>query len=134
MKPNKLIIVRGLPGSGKSTKAKELLNDKTKHFEADMFHTINGEYCFDIKNIADAHKWCQSNTAFWLNRGFSVVVSNTFTTLSEIEKYLDIADQYDVETEYIEMKENFGNIHNVPQEVLDKMKSRWEELKDLDWR
>lgn len=130
-----MIIVRGLPGSGKSTKAKELITaEDVKHFEADMFHTIDGEYCFDIKNISDAHKWCQAQTAFWLNRNYTVVVSNTFTTLNEIEKYLDIADQYDTEVEYIEMKETYGNIHNVPQEVLDKMESRWEELKDLTWR
>ena len=40
-----LYIVRGIPGSGKSTFAKSLGGT---HFEADMFFMKNGEYKYDM--------------------------------------------------------------------------------------
>ena len=40
-----LYIVRGIPGSGKSTFAKSLGGT---HFEADMFFMKDGEYKFDM--------------------------------------------------------------------------------------
>lgn len=124
----KLIIIRGLPGSGKSTKAKELLLslENSIHFEADMFHMINDEYMFDVNNLADAHKWCQSQTVFWLHKGSTVIVSNTFTTMNEMKPYFEMAKKYSAEIEVIEMENNYGSIHNVPTETIDKMKSRWE--------
>lgn len=131
MKENKLIIIRGLPGSGKSTKAKEIVEktDHSAHCEADMFHMIGGEYCFNINNIKDAHKWCQASTAYWLNRGYTTVVSNTFTTIAEMEPYFEMAKHYGAYIEVIEMKEDYGNIHSVPEDVLQKMADCWEEYK-----
>ncbi len=129
---NKLIIIRGLPGSGKSTKAKQIVKadktNRTKHFEADMFHILDGEYHFNIDNAVSAHEWCLASTEHCLSKGYTVVVSNTFTTSKEVRAYLDIASKYGVEVEVITMREDYGNIHNVPQEVLDRMKSRWEEF------
>ena len=53
-----LYIVRGIPGSGKSTFAKTLGG---QHYEADMyFIDEEGNYKFDGTKIKDAHKWCQS--------------------------------------------------------------------------
>lgn len=125
---NKLIIIRGLPGSGKSTKAKEIVKeiDFAVHLEADMFHMIDGTYCFMTANIGDAHKWCQSQTAFWLNRGRTVIVSNTFTTIKEMEPYFELGKKYGAFIDVVEMKGDYGNIHDVPVEVLEKMKNRWE--------
>ncbi len=129
---NKLIIIRGLPGSGKSTKAKQIVRtDKTnctKHFEADMFHVLDGEYHFNIDNAVTAHEWCLASTDHYLSKGYTVVVSNTFTTLKEVRAYLDIASKSNVEAEVITMREDYGNIHNVPQDVLDNMRLRWEEF------
>ncbi len=53
---NTLYIVRGIPGSGKSTFAKTLGG---QHYEADMFFIDeNGVYNFDFTKIKDAHQWC----------------------------------------------------------------------------
>jgi len=41
---SKLILVRGLPGSGKSTFAKTF---GCLHVEADMFYIVGGKYRFD---------------------------------------------------------------------------------------
>ncbi len=79
-----LYIVRGLPGSGKSTFAK-FVGDS--FVEADMFFMKNGKYEFDMSKIRDAHSWCLSTVRAWMQMNadtygleFSeIAVSNTFT-------------------------------------------------------
>ena len=54
----RLILVRGIPGSGKSTFARSLGG---VHYEADMFFLDEmSNYVFDVTKIKDAHSWCQS--------------------------------------------------------------------------
>lgn len=77
-----LILVRGLPGSGKSTHARVIANEifRCARIEADMYFVKDGEYLFDASKLGEAHKWCLDNTRELLSDGVSVVVSNTFTT------------------------------------------------------
>lgn len=147
----KLYIVRGLPGSGKSTYADKLVhrdNDELvkkisetgdmslrsqfkiiKHWEADMFFETATHYAFDARLLRVAHQWCYSNVVKHLRNGYDVVVSNTFTTLNEMAKYLEINDLVDdVDIEIIEMKTQFKSIHNVPDEKFEQMKNRWQEI------
>ena len=63
----KLILLRGLPGSGKSTFAKSISNESTGHIESDMFFVKDGEYKFDGSKIKDAHNWCQDVVEHWMN-------------------------------------------------------------------
>lgn len=125
----KLTLVRGLPGSGKSTYAKTL--DVDVHYEADQFYLIgpNDDYVFDAGLIKIAHEWCFSNAVRALRRGRDVVVSNTFTQLWELNKYLELPRLIkDLEIEIVEMKTHYGSIHNVPEETLKKMAERWEDI------
>jgi len=120
-----IVIVRGTPGSGKSTLAKEI---QAKHVEADMFFMKNGNYCYDRRKIQDAHLWCQAVTKYYLNQGEDVVVSNTFTMISEMQPYFDMAKAYNSSIKVMECKGDFSNEHDVPAEVILKMKRRWEAL------
>lgn len=128
MKP-KLILIRGLPGSGKSTLAQSLVLGKEdwEHHEADMyFINYSGKYEFDPSALHSAHNWCQENTYCYLLNSINVVVSNTFTTLKELKPYFLIAKEFGIVPSVVHCQHSFGNIHDVPQETIDKMKARWQ--------
>ena len=85
-----LYIVRGVPGSGKSTFAKRLVGDDFLVCEADKYFVDKetGEYNFDFTKIKDAHKFCQNTVETYMkdslvNDNFyrEIAVSNTFTTI-----------------------------------------------------
>jgi predicted kinase len=124
-----LILLRGLPGSGKSTFAKLLLNmsrEKIVHYEADMYFETNGGYHFDPTKLSDAHQWCLQATSNTLLAGVSVIVSNTFTRLMELQPYLNLAKRYNVPVTVLHVEGNHGSIHNVPEQTMRKMAARWE--------
>lgn len=121
-----LYLVRGLPGSGKSTLAKKLASH---HFEADMYHIReDGVYDFKAENVTAAHTWCQDQVYAAMEEGAdSIVVSNTFTRLYELEYYQAIAYEWSYTVFVIVCQNDFGNIHEVPESVLIDMAERWEE-------
>lgn len=123
MKTPKLILVRGLPGSGKSTFAKSLVG--FNHFEADQYFYKDGVYKFDINYLCDAHERCQALTDEYLTAGQDVVVSNTFTTKKELVVYFEIAKKHGIILSVVLMQNNWGSIHGVPEETLQKMKNRF---------
>lgn len=126
---SRLILIRGLPGSGKSTLAKSF-SPTHVHLEADMYfmNDKTGEYEFNASMLADAHRWCQKSCRTFLQKGMSVVVSNTFPRKWEIEPYLAIAKEFDIEPLMITCESQFGSIH-VGDDVVRKMRDRWEDLK-----
>lgn len=129
----KLIIIRGLPGSGKS-KAAEYLSNTWKggeallHFETDMFFTNKeGTYGYRVDLLQVAHQWCQRETKRALREGLTAIVSNTFSQYWEMISYLKLAHKYGAKVEIHTCKGQFPNIHGVPNEVIQKMKERWED-------
>lgn len=126
-----MFLLRGLPGSGKSTFAKFLKesNPGCVQFEADMFwyEIGNGEYAFDASRLGEAHAWCESRVDKAMSFGLPVIVSNTLTTEKELKPYYEMANKYGytVYSLVVENRHGGKNIHNVPEATLDKMEKRF---------
>lgn len=138
-----LLIIRGLPGEGKSTLG-TLIHGldpiNVRHYEADMFHMKDGTYQWKQENVHAAHQWCQRETLLaMLDEVPLIIVSNTFTTNKEMQPYVKMAKDNHYRYIVIEMAtrdawtwEALANVneHNVPMEVIQKMDYRWEVFKD----
>ncbi len=121
-----LYIVRGIPGSGKSTFAKTLSDN---HYEADQYFVdADGNYNFDGSKIKNAHAWCldRVKTDMAVARE-KIAVSNTFTQEWEMESYFELAKEYGYKVFSIVVENRHGgiNVHNVPEDKIEQMKNRF---------
>ncbi len=129
---SKIVLIRGLPGSGKSTMARTAINvlfageingEKLVHIEADDYFMLDGVYCFDMAKIRDAHKWTKWRAAKLIENGRIPIVANTFSRIWEMQSYIDMADKHLV----FKTTKEFKNIHGVGDEVIERMRERWED-------
>lgn len=130
----KMILVRGLPGSGKSTMAREIAAGSNfrgpgmgyAHLEADQFFYENGVYNFDASKLHQAHQRCLLNARTCLEGNQSCVVSNTFTTKKELKPYFDLALEFNIAPVVLLAQNVFGSVHGVPDETMKKMQERFQ--------
>lgn len=122
-----LYILRGIPGSGKSTFARHL--DGLIR-EADMYFISRetGSYNFDPSKLKEAHQWCKEEVESIMKEEENVIVSNTFTQEWEMDAYYQLAKQYgyQVFSVIVENRHEGVNQHGVPQDKLEVMRNRFE--------
>jgi predicted kinase len=130
-----LTLLRGLPGSGKSTFALNLVGHDFLVCEADKYFMVDGEYKFDGSKLKEAHESCRAKVEMYMhdstmNDQFyrEIAVSNTFTQEWEMQPYYDLAKQYGymVFTIIVENRHGGENQHGVPSEAIQRMKDRFE--------
>jgi len=101
----------------------------SEHFEADMWISDEGRFSFDPSKLEYAHAKCQAACSEALKLGVSVVVSNTFTRVWEMEAYLKMAEEFSAQLTVIEVQSNHENIHGCPSGTIKKMRDRWEDYR-----
>jgi len=129
-----LILLRGIPGSGKTTLGHVILkwmsSDTTDVLSSDdFFMDEKGNYNFDITKIKEAHNDCQVRCANKMKNEFSkIVVANTFTQEWEMKTYYEMAERYNYRVHSVIVENRHGGVneHNVPDETIEKMRNRFE--------
>lgn len=121
----RLVLIRGVPGSGKSTRASKLQG--YIHFEADMYFTKDGEYSFDPDLLPAAHQWCIQKTRDALAQGYKVVVANVFANPWDVKPYIDLGYPYKL----VQADGLWPSVHGVDPERVERMRSTWMSNKRL---
>ncbi len=124
-----VMILRGLPGSGKSFQAKKLnRNHGSKIFSADDFFMHGGEYRYVPEDIGMAHTECFRRALYAMTEdtGQQIIIDNTNTRNVEIAPYVALAQAYRLEfyihTIWIDPIVAFQRQrHNVPLKTILRM-------------
>jgi len=100
----KLIILRGISGTGKSTLAKSLeAKYKTKALSSDDFFMDENKYKFDPAKLTEAHAWNQQRVKDAMKEGKPVIiVDNTNTMGWMMRPYVEAARQHGYKVEFME--------------------------------
>jgi predicted kinase len=129
MKEKTIIFTRGIPGCGKSTFAEYLAlsNGAVICTADDYFIDENGDYKWNPDKIGTAHRWCESKAKKAMEDGKDVIIANTSTKESELKPYITMADEYGyrIISLIVENRHGGKNIHDVPEETINKMKDRF---------
>jgi predicted kinase len=139
---NRLTVVRGISGSGKSYYVKEFcrrnnLNISVHVCSADDYFKVNGVYVFDPTKLPQAHASCMSKVIDLLmeDKLSPVFVDNTHIKRWEYQNYEQLALNCDYEVEIVEFHAETiidvgicaaRNAHQVPQEIVWKMAMEFE--------
>jgi predicted kinase len=130
-----LFLVRGLPGSGKTSFATAIWNDYAVCEADKFFYDKEGNYNFDPSKLKEAHAWCKNEVETRMkdhqdNQQYypEIAVSNTFTQEWEMEDYFKLAEKYGykVVSLIIENRHGGQNVHGVPEDKLQIMKNRFQ--------
>jgi adenylate kinase family enzyme len=130
-----LFLVRGLPGSGKTSFASAIWNEYAVCEADKFFYDKEGNYNFDPSKLKEAHTWCKNQVETRMidhqnNQQYypEIAVSNTFTQEWELEDYFKLAEKYGYKTVSLIIENRHGgkNVHGVPDDKIEIMKNRFQ--------
>ncbi|MBV6540216.1 hypothetical protein HT667_01835 [Ursidibacter maritimus] len=132
----KLIIIRGHSGSGKSTFAHQKIiefkntfsNAIIYHIENDKYMIKDGVYSWTKNAYLQAKQFAKKDIqqAFQQMRlnpiaNILLVISNVGANRREIDEYLSLAETYKIDVEIYRMQNFFRNQHNVSLSIVCNM-------------
>jgi len=125
-----LILLRGLPGSGKTSFA-SVISEGGNYpvFEIDDYFTDDqGNYSFRFDENHLAYKQCLANVeAAMHNHCPKIIVANTFTMEWELEPYLSLGKKHNYRT-YVTVVENrhgSPNVHSIAEDHIQRMREKF---------
>nr|XP_033480458.1 NEDD4-binding protein 2 [Epinephelus lanceolatus] len=133
-----LVLLRGAPGSGKSTMAKALLehNPGGVKLSTDDFFTRHGKYQFDPTALGEAHDWNHKRAKEAFERGATpIIIDNTNMQAWEMKPYVAQALKHGYKVLFREPDTWWKNkprelerrtTHNVPAERIRRMLNGYE--------
>lgn len=137
MESLKCYVMRGIPGSGKTTwREKGIPGNLAFVCSADLFFKNYkiGAWEFDPAKLPDAHNWCLLECVRSLGRKHTpVVVDNTNVRLWEIAPYYRLAEAhgYDVEIVHCVCSPETATrrgVHGVPPQKVEEMAKSFDPL------
>jgi predicted kinase len=133
-----LTILRGLPGSGKSTAIRNRMQSHTTRpliLSADHYFMQNGVYCFDPSKLGAAHAHCQTQCVHAMSVDTPwIVIDNTHTQAWEYQLVCALARVFNYHVEFVDLYDGGcsdeelarRNIHGVSQDQIARMRARYE--------
>ena len=127
----KLVLVRGLPGSGKTTYAKAMYDRltgegvKAKWLETSMYFEAYHIRFTKTEQAATADAWIKGQADKALNEDCTVIVANVANSVDLINKWKAIADKFGAEFEVIRLDTHWAD--KCPPFVLEDMKKKFED-------
>ncbi|XP_074024141.1 NEDD4-binding protein 2-like 2 isoform X1 [Numenius arquata] len=133
-----LLILRGLPGSGKSTLSRILLGQSRDGivFSTDDYFRQQDGYTYNAAQLGDAHDWNQKRAKQAMEQGKSpVIIDNTNTQAWEMKPYVEVALEKGYRVEFHEPDTWWKfdpeelekrNKHGVTREKIAQMLERYE--------
>ncbi|XP_069738607.1 uncharacterized protein [Phaenicophaeus curvirostris] len=133
-----LLILRGLPGSGKSTLSRILLGQSRDGiiFSTDDYFRQQDGYTYSATQLGDAHDWNQKRAKQAMEHGKSpVIIDNTNTQAWEMKPYVEVALEKGYKVEFHEPDTWWKfdpeelekrNKHGVTREKIAQMLERYE--------
>jgi predicted kinase len=139
-----LIIMRGCPGSFKSTVAKHIQSHLANSVicSTDDYHMVDGVYKFNRQMLGNYHNFNLKAATTALMDGRKVIVDNTNTTLFECLKYIAMAQRNGRTFCFVEpvgqgcnvaavLAER--NVHQVPLDAIKAMLDRWHSKEQIEF-
>lgn len=121
-----VVILRGLPGSGKTSFANILVwssKDSVICSADHYFVKPNGNYEYDRDKLPDAHFYCKNKFLKALNKSDLIIIDNTNCHKKDMAFYEKKAKEngYQVFHVVIENRQGNKSIHDIPDERIEEM-------------
>lgn len=135
----RLFILRGPPGSGKTTLANLIVkqNNGGCIFSVDEYFINENIYKFDSTKYIDAQNWTIENVVKAMqNQESLIIIDNTNSRKWEAKKYVENAIKYQYEVIIMEpdteWKKDINilfdkNVHGIPKRHIKRMIAKWED-------
>ena len=127
----KLIIMQGLPASGKSTRAAEIMEDlgNTVRINKDLLRKMLHFDKWTPRNEKETHKASKTLAGMYLNFGLNVIIDDTNLKPGNVTLWQLLAEERNLPWEIVNMEtpyedcvdNNIGREGEVPRHVIDQM-------------